>query len=285
MDTIEYCTGSAATLLRLAASTGDVWQADFASGKLSHSSALLRRLGYEPGEIGDTGDSWLALVHPDDRESLCNAWQEHLKRGVSYDVVYRARMKCGEYRWFNSRGQATWDVDGRATMMAGVIHDITSKLAAEDCAREGKEGFQKVFQLSPVPTALTVLDNARILDVNHAFQEFFGFSREQLLGRTALQLGIHVDGTARAALAARLRSEGRIRDAELPVRIASGEIRNVMVSADAVTFVGDACALVTFRDVTDRKRYEERLEYVATHDELTGLPNRTLIRDRLSQGL
>jgi len=285
MDTIEHCMDSAATLLRLATSTGDVWQADFARGKLFHSSALHRRLGYEPGEIDDTGESWIALVHPDDRDDLCSAWREHLERGVSYDVVYRARTKAGDYRSFNSRGQAIWDAQGRATMMAGVIHDITAKLAAEDCAREGKEGFQKVFQLSPVPTALTVLDDARILDVNQAFQEFFGFSRDQLLGRTALQLGIHVDEAARAALAARLRSEGHVRDAELPVRLASGEIRNVVVSADAVTFIGDACALVTFRDVTDHKRYEARLEYVATHDELTGLPNRTLIRDRLSQGL
>ena len=285
MDTIEHCTDSAATLLRLAASTGDVWQADFSRGKLFHSTALLRRLGYEPGEIDDTGESWLALVHPDDRDDLCTAWQGHLKRGVSYDVVYRARTKSGDYRWFNSRGQAIWDSHGRATMMAGVIHDITSRRDAEDCVREVKERFQKVFHLSPIPTALTVLDDARILDVNQAFQEFFGFSREQLLGRTAMQLGIHVDQAARAALAARLRSEGHIRDAELPVRISSGEIRNVVVSADAVTFMGDACALVTFRDVTDHKRYEARLEYVATHDELTGLPNRTLIRDRLSQGL
>ena len=285
MDTIEQGAESAATMLRLAASTGDVWQADFAKGKLFHSTTLLRRLGYEPGEIDDTVESWVALAHPDDRAGLCKAWQDHLERGVAYDVAYRARTKSGEYRWFHSRGQAIWDVDGRATMMAGVIHDITSRLAAEDCAKEGGERFQKAFQLSPVPTALTVLDDARILDANQAFQDFFGYARELMLGRTAQQLGIHVDPAARAALAARLRTEGRLRDAELPVRLATGEIRNVMVSADAVTFMGDACALVTFRDVTDRKRYEARLEYVATHDELTGLPNRTLIRDRISQGL
>ena len=152
-------------------------------------------------------------------------------------------------------------------------------------AREVQHRFEKVFHLSPVPTALTVLDDARILDVNRAFHGFFGYSREELLGRTSLEVGIHVDPAARSTVVRRLRAEGQLRDEELPVRLASGEIRNVLVSAEVVDFMGDACALVTFQDITDHKRYEARIEYLATHDELTDLPNRTLMRDRVSQGL
>src|SRR5205085_8480617 len=62
-------------------------------------------------------------------------------------------------------------------------------------------------------------------------------------------------------------------------------IRNVLVSADAMEFFGEECALVTFKDISVHKRYEARIEYLATHDELTGLPNRTLMRDRVSQAL
>jgi diguanylate cyclase (GGDEF)-like protein/PAS domain S-box-containing protein len=285
MDMLESQRLDAATLLKLAESTGSLWQVTFPDGKLSHSGELKRRLGYEDGTLADTVEAWMSITHPDDREALCEAWLGHLKRRAPYDIDYRARTRWGEYRWFNSRGQAVWDETGRATMMAGVIYDITSHREAEARAEAGHDRFRKVFHLSPVPTALTVLDDARILDVNEAFHTFFGYAREELLGRTSIEVGIHADLAARARIVERLRAEGKVRDSELAVRMRSGETRTVAVSADAVDFDGDACVLVTFRDVTDRKRYEERIEYLATHDELTGLPNRTLMRDRISQAL
>jgi diguanylate cyclase (GGDEF)-like protein/PAS domain S-box-containing protein len=274
-----------ATLFRLAASTGDLWQVNLAERRLSRAEKFRQRLGYEAYEMGDTIDSWIALVHPDDREHVCRAFQNHVKLRVPYDVDYRARAKSGEYRWFHSRGQATWNDAGRAIAMAGVTHDITSRREAEARAEEGRQRFEKIFHLSPTPTCLTVLDDARILDVNEAFHSFFGYPREELLGRTSLEVGIHVDPAGRAALVRRLRAEGRLRNGELQVRVATGDIRNVLVSADVVDFMGDPCALVTFTDITDRKRYEARIEHLATHDELTGLPNRALMRDRIAQGL
>jgi diguanylate cyclase (GGDEF)-like protein/PAS domain S-box-containing protein len=283
MDSIDH--QDPALLLRLAASTGGIWHADLVTGKLSHAGKFGERLGYSPHEIDGTVDQWLRLVHPDDADRLCRAWRGHLKSGEAYAIDYRARAKSGEYRWFHSRGQAIWDATGRAIAMAGVIHDITARRNAEARADEEQQRFEKVFHLSPVPTCLTVLDDARILDVNEAFHTFFGYSREELLGRTSLEMGIHVDLEARDAIVQRLREERRVRDGELPVRLATGEIRNVLVSADVVEFMGDTCALVTFSDITDRKRYEARIEYLATHDDLTGLPNRTLIRDRISQAI
>ncbi|HSW82022.1 MAG TPA: PAS domain-containing protein, partial [Usitatibacter sp.] len=175
MDSIEE-HHDPATLLKLAASTGGVWQANFLTGKLLHADTFRRYLGYDAHEIGDTVDAWLGVVHPDDQEHLCHAWQSHLKRRTPYDVIYRARAKSGEYLWFHSRGQAVWDENGRATMMAGVIHDITGKREAEARAEEGQQRFEKVFHLSPVPTSLTVLADARILDVNEAFHSYFGYA-------------------------------------------------------------------------------------------------------------
>jgi diguanylate cyclase (GGDEF)-like protein/PAS domain S-box-containing protein len=274
-----------ATLLRLAASTGDVWQANFRKGSVCRSAKFRSGLGYDDGDLDDRIESWCGLLHSDDRPAVRDAWRDHLKHGKPYDVVYRARAKSGDYRWFHSKGQATWDSSGRAVAMAGVIHDVTLRREAEARAEAGDERFQKIFHLTPIPTALTVLEDARILDVNEHFSAFFGYAREELLGRTSGEMGMMVDAEARAVLAQRLRTERRLRDAELEVRLRSGEHRNVLVSADAVDFMGEACALVTFKDITDRRRYEARIEYLATHDELTGLPNRTLMRDRISQGL
>jgi len=285
MDSSESKRFDAATLLRLAASTGDVWQMNFATGYLALPSVFKERLGFEVDDVPDTIEAWTGLIHPEDQDRVCRAWQEHLKRGTPYDVDYRTRTRSGAYRWVNSRGQAVWDEAGRATCMAGVIHDITPQLEAQARAEAIHDRFCKIFHLSPIPTSLTVLEDARILDVNEAFHTFFGYHREELLGRTTLEMGIVVDAQERARAVERLLADRRLRDAEIRVRVRSGEMKTVLVSADVVDFMGDTCALVTFNDITDRKRYEERIEHLATHDELTGLPNRTLIRDRIAQGL
>jgi hypothetical protein len=77
MDSLEE-QHDAATLLKLAASTGGLWQANFVTGKLLHADTFRKYLGYEDHEIGDTVDAWMRVVHPDDQEHLCRAWQGHL---------------------------------------------------------------------------------------------------------------------------------------------------------------------------------------------------------------
>src|SRR5258708_9518796 len=110
----------------LAASTGDIWEADLTRGKLTLSAQFKRRLGFNAHEIGDTPESWAKLLHPEDRDFVCEAFIGHLTKRTPYDVEYRKRTKSGDYRWFNARGQATWNESGRATFMAGGVDDVTS---------------------------------------------------------------------------------------------------------------------------------------------------------------
>lgn len=116
---------------RLAASTGDVWDWTVASGEAYISHQWKRRLGYEDHEIQNTATAWLALMHAEDRETVLQAFNDHLKHDTPYDVEYRARARSGEYRWSHAKGQAMRDADGRATYMAGSVVDITERKLAE----------------------------------------------------------------------------------------------------------------------------------------------------------
>jgi diguanylate cyclase (GGDEF)-like protein/PAS domain S-box-containing protein len=116
---------------RLAASTGDVWDWTVETGDAYISHQWKHRLGYEDHEIENTATAWQALLHPEDRDIVLQAFRDHLGKKAPYDVEYRARTRAGEYRWSHAKGQAVWNDGGRATYMAGSVVDITERKLAE----------------------------------------------------------------------------------------------------------------------------------------------------------
>lgn len=116
---------------RLAASTGDVWDWDIATGSAEISPQWKLRLGYQDAEIQNTAHGWLELLEPGDRQRVLGAFAAHIRSKVPYDIEYRALGKDGSYRWSHAKGQAVWDDSGRATYMAGSVVDITERKIAE----------------------------------------------------------------------------------------------------------------------------------------------------------
>jgi diguanylate cyclase (GGDEF)-like protein/PAS domain S-box-containing protein len=147
------------------------------------------------------------------------------------------------------------------------------------------EHFQKIFHATPVATVISTLDEGRLVDVNDAYCALVGRPREALIGRTSQEIDLWLAPDARAAFVERIVRDRRVKEQELAVRVRNGEIRDVSMSAELIDFGGRSCVLAIMNDVTDRKRYESRIEFLATHDALTTLPNRNLMLDRITQAL
>jgi PAS domain S-box-containing protein len=116
---------------RLAASTGDVWGWDIVTNQYSFSPEFWRKLGYQDTDIVEPLQMFETILHPDDNAGWRQALREHLRGHLPYRMDLRFRTTQGEYRWFHTRGQARWDVDGRAVYMAGTTFDITERKHAE----------------------------------------------------------------------------------------------------------------------------------------------------------
>ena len=101
-----------------------IWDWNVLTGEDYFSDRWCGLLGYTREELNPCFQTWVDLLHPDDRASALEAVQEHLKARVIYDIHCRMQTKSGAYRWFQSRGQAVWDDTGRPTRMAGSIRDI-----------------------------------------------------------------------------------------------------------------------------------------------------------------
>jgi PAS domain S-box-containing protein len=137
--------------------------------------------------------------------------------------------------------------------------EVAEKKAAEEALRASEDRFARAFRLSPASITITSLEDGRFLDVNDSFVRFIGYTRETLLGHTSVELGIWSDPAERDRLRAVLDVGGRVSDEEATFVTASGERRQMLLSAEVIDLSGRRCLLSLLQDVTDRRRTEEAL--------------------------
>jgi PAS domain S-box-containing protein len=107
--------------------------------------------------------------------------------------------------------------------------------------------------------SITRVSDGLFADVNDSFLHLLDYSREEVLGRTALDLNIFPTDAERAKLIQSLREQGELRDVEMATRTKSGEEIHVLFSTEIIELDGEAYALATILDITDRKRAEEEI--------------------------
>jgi PAS domain S-box-containing protein len=169
---------------------------------------------------------------------------------------------------------APLQIDG-APHFSAFLRDITDRKLAETRLRESEERFSKAFHGSNARLAILDAAEGHYLDVNEAFIQAYGHSREQVLGRTSLELGLWADPAQRAEAYRVFERDGRLRDFESRVRTRSGEVRVVLQSGDFVRVGDRRCILSVGIDITDRKRVEEDLlQNCAREKELNELKGR-----------
>ena len=115
--------------------------------------------------------------------------------------------------------------------------------------RASEEKFQNVFHSSPIAFSITTLEEGRFLEVNAAFENRYGYRREELLGRTVHELRIWDDPADRRLLLTQLLRGGPIRSVITRLRAKSGEIKLTAYSADRIRFEGQTCILAVSEDV------------------------------------
>ena len=115
--------------------------------------------------------------------------------------------------------------------------------------RVSEEKFENIFHSSPVAFSITTLQEGRFLEVNAAFENRYGYRREELLGRTVRELRIWEDPADRKLLLSQLRRGGPLRNVITRLRTKSGEVKLTAYSADRIQFDGQACILAVSEDV------------------------------------
>jgi PAS domain S-box-containing protein len=209
----------------------------------------------EQETIRDKG--WTVAVHPDDRGELARRWQLALESSEPAEIEFRIRNTRGEYRWHLARIAPVRDDGGTVVRWLGAAFDIQDRRAAEDALRASERRFQTVFELNPQPLGITREADGRFLAVNDALTNLFGFSREEMIGKTSIDLGLWT-AEERAAFRAAVSDAPRSQlIVEGPKRTKDGRIIQVVLSSARCEIDGVPCLVNAVTDVTRQRATED----------------------------
>ncbi|MFZ6047862.1 EAL domain-containing protein [Pseudomonas sp. CR3202] len=267
--------------LALEASELGLWDWNLETDEVHHSQ-LKAIFGIEAEDVTRVLSDLKPRLHPDDLPLLRRALVEHLKgRTDGYSIDYRVRHTDGHWVWVEDRGRVVErDDSGKVLRMLGTRRDITARKGRDEEQRLAATVFEAASE------GIIILDpEYRVIQTNAAFSQVTGYRQEEVIGRSVVNLIGSREARRRYHLIRQeLEQSGSWRGELMDTR-KSGELYPQWLQLNVVRDPrGNVSHIVGFfSDLSARREAEERLRYLSNYDELTGLANRTLFKDRLHE--
>ncbi len=269
--------------LALWASGEQFWDYDLARGVMHRMQAHSSEADSSDIDV-DTLEEREHRIHPDDMERVLSQLRRHLRGEIGvFESQHRVAVDDDQWLWIRARGRVVErDDDGRARRIAGTARDITSTRRAERDRRVASEVLRSMAE------AVAVFDdNFNFISVNPAFTRMTGYAEAEVAGKqTSLIDSRQHDESVYRQMRDDLQRDGRW-SGELWQRRKDGSEFLCWLQASVVLDNAGQRGhwVAVLSDITDQKRAEQELRYLANYDTLTGLPNRALLLERLSRAI
>ena len=204
-----------------------------------------------PADIRDNLDQLFGRFHPDDRERIQASIEASTATLGRWECEYRVLLPRQGLKWLYGTAQPQKMGDG-SVVMYGIIMDITERKQAEEQLRLSEEKFATAFRASPDSVNLTRKSDGTYLEVNDGFTAITGYTPEEVIGRSALELNVWVDPRDRERMVRELEEYGIVKTIEAEFRRKDGTTLIGHMSAGQIMFGGEPCILSITRDITDR---------------------------------
>ena len=217
--------------------------------------AFARMLGYTPEAL--IGKTPMDLAFPEELELLDRVRAER-QAGKATTYEMRLRHADGSPVPALITGVPRWQ-DGKVIGAIGAVTDLTERKQAEEALRLSEERFSKAFHANPSAIVISSLEEGRVVDANEAYLNLLGYCRDEVIGRTALELNTWAEPEGRSRVVRLLREQGSVSRLEICIRTKSGQIRYTLASLEIIELAGKPHILGMIDDYTERKQMEEAL--------------------------
>jgi|GEM_PF-1530839 len=235
------------------------WDWDIPSGIAFFNPRWYTMLGYEPYELPESYDTFISLIHPEDKERIIQKIASHFSHEKKpYSEEIRLLTKTGDYLWILTRGKVVvWDDNKKPLRMVGTHTDISSRKDIEEALRENEERYRSL--VDNVPDIILVHQDGIIRFVNPAAIEMMGYPMETIIDSLLMSyVAPEYYPVVSQSITKRLKGE-KIEPYEIEILMQSGNRKIVEVRGCLIHFSGDIASLNVLTDITGRKKIEMEL--------------------------
>lgn len=206
------------------------------------------------GMAQEQGNGWLEGMHPEDADGFWTVYHQAFAERKPFSVEYRLRRHDGEYRWLLNHGMPRYDADGYFLGYIGSCLDISDQKQLNERLAGGEAHYRYLFEHNPAPMLIFERVELRLMSVNQAFLQHYGYSLEDAL---AFKLADLYPASEQAAI---IKSAGQpggdASNGEWHHRKQNGEFMDIVAHSHDLVYAGQACGVMVISDITERKRAE-----------------------------
>lgn len=231
-------------------------------------------------------ESFIGFLAPESLEFVVSNFQKVIA-GEPYEHHYTFYLihADGEKRLCEKYMTDFKDKQGKRNLIISML-DITERKRAEDDLRASKEHFEQLFNMCPYGIALSRVSDGLLFDVNDAWLKILGFARDEIIGKSPLELNLYENPADRQKLITELKEKGFFDTVEVSTRTKDGMRIIAGLSARLIEQRGNSNIISTVIDITEQKRvYQEIQEEKMRFEALFSASPQATVLTRLSDGL
>ncbi len=245
--------------------------------------------GYSPDQlIHNQNISYEEVIAPEYRSYVRVEIAKAVETNTSFEIEYPIHHANGSVIWVSERGYPVYDDHGQVQALEGYIQDISDRKNVEASLKKAESRYRSIFENAIEGIFQSTLDG-QYLVANPALAAIYGYESSAALisALNNIQHQLYVLPTRRDEFVKEITTKGKVHNFQSQIYRKDKSI--IWISENArLVYDKDNQPIYyegTVEDITELKNHAVEIEYQATHDNLTGLPNRYILNDRLQQSI
>lgn len=233
---------------------------DLATNDIFLSDEVYELYGLKKDSEFKTPEFVTKVVYPDDLDFVKREFDLAVRGLKRYNIDHRIVRPGGDVIWINAQAELARDETGAPLTLLGIVVDITARKQMEETLKLSEERFRLAFQTSPDSININRMEDGLYVNINDGFTNITGYTREDAIGKTSLEINIWENPNDRARLVERLKKSGHVNNMEAKFRRKDGRVITGLMSATIIMLNKVPHILSITRSIEELKQAERALK-------------------------